>query len=181
MSSVVETLAAEMPHLALVPGPIHVTRRRPPAPPVYLLDVTVESVDQTRAHGVLWDGVLSASPQDTTDGPSPVPGAAGRRRRLLRPQPALGGGRCARNLRPHRPARGHGARRRPPAISQVHVDVDLQTDAPPARVAGIVERALRTGTITHTVARAVDFSMTLRINADNWPVDLAAVGLKPPA
>jgi hypothetical protein len=51
---------------------VHVTRRRPPAPPVYLLDVTVEPGERTRAHGVLWDGVLNASPRDTTDGPSPV-------------------------------------------------------------------------------------------------------------
>ena len=180
ISSVVETLAAEMPHLALVPGPIHVTRRRPPAP-VYLLDVTVESGDQTRAHGVLWDGVLNASPQDTTDGPSPVEA-------LLAAVAAC----FVRNLR--WVADGahvtfdriglHLATEHdddPPAISQVHVEVDLQTDAPPARVAGIVERALRTGTITRTVARAVDFSITLRINGDDWPVDLAAVGLKPPA
>jgi uncharacterized OsmC-like protein len=161
-------------------GEVHVTRRRPSAPPVYLLDVTVDSGDRTRAHGVLWDGVLNASPQDTVDGPSPVEA-------LLAAVAAC----FVRNLR--WVADGahvtfdriglHLAAERdddPPAISQVHVDVDLETDAPPARVAGIVNRALRTGTITRTVARATDYSMTLQINCDQWPVDLDAVELKPP-
>jgi hypothetical protein len=57
----------------------------------------------------------------------------------------------------------------PPAISHVHVAVDLETDAAPARVVGIVERELRTGTITRTVARAVDYSMTLSVNGTEWP------------
>jgi hypothetical protein len=55
--------------------------------------------------------------------------------------------------------------------------VYLETDAPARRVRGIVERALRTGTITRTVARSAAFSMTLRINGVEWPLDLAAVGL----
>ena len=156
---------------------VHVVRRRAPAPPVYLLDVEVASGDRTRVSGALWDGVLNASPEDTTDGPSPVE--------------ALLGGVAAcfvRNLR--WVADGahveferiglHMAAERdddPPAISQVHVDVDLETPAEPARVAEIVKRALRTGTITRTVARAVDYSMMLRINGAEWPIDLAAVGL----
>jgi uncharacterized OsmC-like protein len=65
----------------------------------------------------------------------------------------------------------------PPAITEVHMNVDLETDAPPPRVHGIVERALRTGTITRTVARSAAFSMTLRINGEEWPTDLAAAGL----
>jgi hypothetical protein len=55
--------------------------------------------------------------------------------------------------------------------------VDLETDAPPRRAHAIVERALRTGTITRTVARSAAFSMTLRINGEEWPIDLAAVGI----
>lgn len=158
----------------------HVIRRRPPGPPVYLLDVEVARGDRTRVGGALWDGgVLNASPEDTTDGPSPVEA-------LL-----AGVAACfVRNLR--WVADGahveferigiHMAAERdddPPALSQVHVDVDLETAAEPARVADIVTRALRTGTITRTVARAVDYSMTLRINGAEWPIDLAAVGLTP--
>jgi uncharacterized OsmC-like protein len=159
--------------------PIHVIRRRPSAPPVYLLDVTVEPGDRTRAHGALWDGVLNASPQDTPDGPSPVEALlAGVAACFVRNLSWVADGAHVTFQR----IGLHLAAERdddPPAISQVHLDVELETDAPPKRVAGIVERALQTGTITRTVARAVDFSMTLRINGDDWPVDLAAVGLKP--
>jgi uncharacterized OsmC-like protein len=156
---------------------LHVTRRRAPAPPVYLLDVTVERGDRTRTRGALWDGVLNASPEDTADGPSPVE--------------ALLAGVAAcfiRNLRwvadgAHVPFDHIGLRLAaerdddPPAINQVHMEVDLQTGAAPGRVAATVVRALRTGTITRTVARAVEFSVTLRINGDEWPLDLTAAGL----
>jgi uncharacterized OsmC-like protein len=156
---------------------VHIVRRRPASSPVYLLDVEVKRGDRTRASGALWDGMLNASPEDLTDGPSPVEA-------LLAAVAAC----FVRNLR--WVADGahvefdriglHLAAERnddPPAISQVHVDVDLETEAKPARVAGIVERALRTGTITRTVARAVDFSMTLRINGSEWALDLESVGL----
>lgn len=156
-----------------------VTRRRPPAPPVYLLDVTVARGDRTRTHGALWDGVLNASPEDTADGPSPVEA-------LL-----AGVAACfVRNLRwvadgAHIPFDRIGLRLAaerdddPPAITQVHMEVDLETGAPRERVGAAVVRALRTGTIVRTVARAVDFSMRLRINGDEWPLDLTAAGLGP--
>lgn len=157
--------------------PLHVIRRRPPSPAEYLLDVEVGPGDRTRARGILWDGVLNASPDDTNDGPSPVEA-------LLAGMAAC----FVRNLR--WVADGahvefdriglHLAAERdddPPAISAVHVDVDLDGDAPAARVVGIVERALRTGTITRTVSRAAELTMTLRINGDEWPLDLAAAGL----
>lgn len=160
---------------------VTVIRRRPPAPPVYLLDVEVARGDRTRVSGALWDGVLNASPEDTTDGPSPVEallaGVAGCFVRNLR-WVADGAHVDLERIRLHLAAERDDA---PPAISQVHVDVDLETSAAPARVAGIVERALRTGTITRTVARAVDFSMTLRVNGAVRPIDLAAVGLAPAA
>jgi uncharacterized OsmC-like protein len=156
---------------------VRIVRRRPATSPVYLLDVEVKRGDRTRVRGVLWDGVLNASPEDQTDGPSPVEA-------LLAAVAAC----FVRNLR--WVADGahveldriglHLAAERdddPPAISRVHVDVDLETAADPARVAGIVERALRTGTITRTVARAVGFSMTLRVNGSERAVDLVSVGL----
>lgn len=157
--------------------PLHVIRRRPPSPSEYLLDVEVRSGDRTRARGVLWDGVLNASPEDTNDGPSPVEA-------LLAGMAAC----FVRNLR--WVADGahvefdriglHLAAEReddPPAISAVHIDVDLDGDAPAARVVGVVERALRTGTITRTVSRAAELTMSLRVNGEEWPVDLAAAAL----
>jgi len=156
---------------------VHIVRRRPASSPVYLLDVEVKHGDRTRVRGALWDGLLNASPEDLTDGPSPVEA-------LLAAVAAC----FVRNLR--WVADGahvefdriglHLAAERdddPPAISLIHVDVDLETAADPARVARIVERALRTGTITRTVARAVGFSMTLRINGAAWAIDLGSVGL----
>jgi uncharacterized OsmC-like protein len=150
--------------------PLHVIRRRPASPPVYLLDVVVDSGDRTRAHGALWDGVLNASPDDGTDGPSPVEA-------LL----AAVGACFVRNLRwvadgAHvefaRIALHLAARRAddPPAIEGVRLEVELTTDAPPARVAGVVERALRTGTITRTVGRAVRLEVMVRVNGLRLPV-----------
>lgn len=157
--------------------PLHVIRRRPPAAVVYLLDVEVRPGDRTRARGALWDGVLNASPDDTNDGPSPVEA-------LLAAVAAC----FVRNLRwvadgahvsfdrigLHLAA---GREDDPPAISAVHIDVDLSAHAPSARVVGIVERALRTGTITRTVSRAVNLTIGLRVNGEAWPLDLAAAGL----
>lgn len=143
-----------------------VIRRRPTAEPVYLLDVTVARGDRTRVRGVLWDGVLNASPEDTTDGPSPVEA-------LLA---ALAG--CfVRNLRWYADGshvtldriKLHIAANRsddPPAITEVRLDVELEADAPARRVAGVVERALASGTITRTVARAAALEVVLRVNGE---------------
>ena len=65
----------------------------------------------------------------------------------------------------------------PPAIREVRLEVRLKTDAAAPRVAAIVERALRSGTITRTVARAVELRFELWINGQRWPIDLATVGL----
>ncbi|HET7645408.1 MAG TPA: OsmC family protein [Candidatus Limnocylindria bacterium] len=153
-------------------SPIRIIRRRPTSSPVHLLDVSVARGDRTRAHGALWDGVLNASPEDTTDGPSPVEA-------LLAAVAAC----FVRNLRwvadgshvelerieLHLAA---GRNDEPPAIVAVHVDVDLTTTASGKRVAAMVERTLRTGTITRTVARAARFSVRLRVNGEKWPVDV---------
>jgi uncharacterized OsmC-like protein len=152
-------------------------RRRPAADPVYLMDVDVEAGGRTRVRGALWDGVLNASPDDATDGPSPV-------------EALLAGvaGCFVRNLRwyadgSHVELDRIGLRLAaersddPPAITAVHVDVELTTDAPARRVAGLVERALRTGTITRTVARSAHLTLTLRVAGVAVPIDLAALGL----
>ena len=153
-------------------APLRVIRRRPPSPPVYLLDVVAEHGDRTRAHGVLWEGVLNASPEDDTDGPSPVEA-------LL-----AGVAACfVRNLRwvadgAHVEFARIGLRLAaerddaPPAIRQVRLEVDLETDAPAPQVTGIVERALRSGTITRTVARAAELEILVRLNGAPLPVEV---------
>jgi uncharacterized OsmC-like protein len=158
-------------------GKVRVISRRPASSPVYLLDVEVARGDRTRVRGALWDGVLNAAPEDTADGPSPVEallaGVAGcfvRNLRWYADGSHVELGRIGLRLAAEREDD-------PPAITEVHMNVDLETDAPPPRVHGFVERALRTGTITRTVARSAAFSMTLRINGEEWPTDLAAAGL----
>ncbi|MGH2428365.1 MAG: OsmC family protein [Candidatus Limnocylindria bacterium] len=156
---------------------MRVVRRRPPSPPVYLLDVDATPGGRTQAHGMLWDGLLNASPDDTNDGPSPVEallaGMAGCFVRNLR-WVADGAHVEFRSLWLHLAADRSDD---PPVISAVHVEIDLETEAPGARVRGIVGRALRTGTITRMAARAADLTVTLRVNGAEWPVDLAAAGL----
>jgi uncharacterized OsmC-like protein len=161
------------------PTDVRVIRRRPPSPPVYLLDVTAATGGHTRVRGALWDGVLNAAPEDTTNGPSPVEA-------LLAAVAAC----LVRNLR--WVADGahvrldrfdlHLAASRsddPPAITALHVDLELETVERADRVAALVARALRTGTITRTVARAAALTIRLTINGIEAPVDLAAVGLAP--
>lgn len=156
--------------------PLHVVRRRPASPPVHLLDVLVERGGRTQAHGALWDGVLNASPDDDVDGPSPVEA-------LLAAVAAC----FIRNLRwvadgAHiefpRIALQLAAEREddPPALGQVRLEADLTTDAAPARVAGIVERALQTGTITRTVGRAARLEVVVRINGVAVPIRVPAFG-----
>jgi uncharacterized OsmC-like protein len=133
------------------------------------------------AHGALWDGPLNASPEDTNDGPSPV-------------EALLAGvaGCFVRNLRwvadgAHVTFDHIGLRLAaerdddPPAIREVRLEVRLATGAAAPSVAAIVGRALRSGTITRTVARAVELRFELWINDERWPIDLAAVGLPAPS
>lgn len=159
---------------------VHVIRRRPASPPVYLLDLEIRAGERTLAHGALWDGPLNASPEDTNDGPSPVEallaGVAGcfvRNLRWVADGAHVAFGRIGLRLAAERDDD-------PPAIREVRLEVRLETDAAAPRVAAIVERALRSGTITRTVARAVDLRFELWINDERWPIDLATVGLPAP-
>jgi uncharacterized OsmC-like protein len=154
----------------MVASPLRVTRRRPPSPPVYLLDVTVDRGDRTRVRGALWDGVLNASPEDDIDGPSPVEallaGVAAcfvRNLRWLADGRHIEFGRICLQLAAQRDDD-------PPAISHVRLEAHLETDALARRVAEVVEGALRTGTITRTVARATRFEFELRVNGVHMPV-----------
>lgn len=150
--------------------PLRVTRRRPPSPPVYLLDVVANLGDRTRVNGALWDGVLNASPEDDTDGPSPVEALlAGVAACFVRNLRWVADG---RHVEFDRIQLKLAAERDddPPAIRDVRLEADLRTDAPARRVAEIVERALQTGTITRTVARATRFEFVLRVNDVPTPI-----------
>lgn len=159
------------------PSEIHVVRRRPAAVPVYLLDVQISPGERTVARGALWDGPLNASPEDTNDGPSPVEallaGVAGcfvRNLRWVADGAHVAFDRIELRLAAERDDD-------PPMIREVLLEVRLDTDATAPRVAGVVERALRGGTIVRTIARAVDFRFELSINDEPWPIDLGVVGL----
>lgn len=150
----------------------NIIRRRPPGPPVYLLEVDADHGSRTRVGGVLWDGVLNASPEDSNDGPSPVEALlAGVGACLVRNLRWIGDGAHVTFRRLHLRL---AAERDddPPALRAVRVEVEVETDAPAGRVAGIVERALRSGTITRTVARATDFELTVTINGEHIRVTL---------
>ena len=133
------------------PSAIHVVRRRPAAPPVYLLDVTISRGERTVARGAPWDGPLNASPEDTNDGPSPVEallaGIAGcfvRNLRWVADGAHVAFDRIELRLAAERDDD-------PPMIREVLLEVRLDTDATAPRVAGVVERALRSGTIVRTI------------------------------
>jgi uncharacterized OsmC-like protein len=149
-----------------------IVRRRPEAPPIYLLDVEAQRGDRTRVTGALWDGVLNASPEDTTDGPSPVEallaGVAGCFVRNLRWY-ADGSHLALDRIRLRLAAERSDD---PPAITDVTLDVELETAAAAGRVKGAVERALQSGTITRTVARACRLEVRLRINDESVEVTL---------
>jgi uncharacterized OsmC-like protein len=156
---------------------VRIIRRRPPSPPVYLLDVEATPGGRTQAHGVLWDGVLNAAPEDSNDGPSPVEALlAGVAACLVRNLRWVADGAHVEfaSLRLHLAADRLDD---PPAITAIRVDIDLETDVAGGRVQSIVGRALRSGTITRTVSRAVDLTISLRVNGAEWPVDLTAAGL----
>ncbi|MEO8246208.1 MAG: OsmC family protein [Chloroflexota bacterium] len=145
-------------------APVHVIRRRAPSPPVYLLDVVLDRGGRTQAHGALWDGVLNASPEDDLDGPSPVEGLlAGVAGCFVRNLRWVADGRHVdfAQIRLQLAAERDDE---PPAISHVRLEADLRTDAPTRRVIEVVESALRTGTITRTVARAAHLQFVLRVN-----------------
>ncbi|HSK92922.1 MAG TPA: OsmC family protein [Candidatus Angelobacter sp.] len=153
-------------------APIRLIRRRPAAPPVSLLRVQVDEAGRTHADGI-WAGPLNATPEDDPGaGPSPVEA-------LLAGVAAC----VVRNLRWVADG-AHVAFRRleldlaaardddPPAIRTVRVELTIEADAPTDRVVGVVRRALRSGTITRTVARATEFSVLLRVNGAVQPLEL---------
>jgi uncharacterized OsmC-like protein len=140
------------------------------AAPIYLLDVRVARGARTQAHGVLWDGVLNATVDDDVDGPSPIEALMA----------ALAG--CvARNLGSvveHAHITLDGMEMRiaaertddPPAVTSMRLDLDVQADAPPDRMTRLIGLALRSGTITNTLARAVRLDVHATLNGE--PLEL---------
>jgi len=148
-------------------------RRKREAQPVYLLEVSAGPGQRTTVHGVLWDGVLNATPDDDTGGPSPIEA-------LL----AAVGACFVRNLRSVADGAHIGFDRvelrlaaersdDPPAVTAVRLDADLTTTAPLATASRVVELALRYGSITRTVARASRFEARASINGN--PVEVPHV------
>jgi uncharacterized OsmC-like protein len=134
------------------------------AAPVYLLEAEAAPGTRTRIRGALWDGVLNATPDDDTDGPSPIEALMA----------ALVG--CvARNLRSvtdsahvrfDRLAMRVAAERSddPPAITALRLDLAITTEVPVDRARRLVELALRDATITRSLARGLDLTVLLTIN-----------------
>lgn len=177
-SSVADTLGAEMPEGSFPHSdePVSTTAGASPSrvhhevAPLYLLDVQVSRGARTQAHGVLWDGVLNATVDDDVDGPSPIEALMA----------ALAG--CvARNLGSvveHAHLALDGMEMRiaaertddPPALTSLRLDLDVQTDAPPDHIARLISLALRSGTITNSLARAVPLDVHASLNGE--PLEL---------
>ncbi len=139
-------------------------RRKRSAAPVYLLEATAAPGRRTQVTGALWDGVLNATPDDDTDGPSPVEA-------LMAALAAC----VIRNLRSVTDA-AHvtfeavairiAAERsdEPPALTAVRLEIAAETRVPTEQATRLVALALRDGTITRTLARATDLDVRLTIN-----------------
>ena len=142
-----------------------VHRKHAAVAPVYMLEAEVAPGTRTRVHGPLWDGVLNATPDDTTDGPNPIEA-------LMAALVAC----AARNLRSvtdaahvtfERVAMRVAVERSddPPAVTALRLDLAVTTDVPLDRARRLVELALRDATITRTLARGLDLTVLLTINA----------------
>jgi uncharacterized OsmC-like protein len=148
-------------------------RRKRPAQPVYLLDVSAGEGRRTTARGALWTGVLNATPDDDIDGPSPIEAL------LAAVAACFVRNLCSVAQSAHivfeRVELRLAADRSddPPAVTAIRLEADLSTEAPLATAARVVELALRYGTITRTIARAAHFEARVSVNGS--PVEVADV------
>ena len=157
------------------PVRIRVVRRKHQAQPVYLLDVTAVRGQRTRADGALWDGVLNATPDDTTDGPSPVEALmAALAGCLIRNIASMAE---SARLSIERVELHVAANRSddPPVVTALVVDGDVTADAPFERVQRVLERAIRYGTITRTLAQACPLRIDLTIGGVPAAIDVPAL------
>ena len=132
---------------------------------------------RTRVQGPLWDGTLNAAPEDTADGPMPVEallaavaGCLVRNLRWVADGAHVDLARCDIHLAASRSDD-------PPAITAIQMDLDLSAAEPVERLVSIVRRAIRSGTIMRTVARAAHLTFRLTVNGTERPLDLEALGL----
>lgn len=131
---------------------------------VYLLEAEAAPGARTRVNGVLWDGVLNATPDDAEDGPSPVEalmaalvGCVVRNIRSVTDAAHVSFDRVALRVAADRSDD-------PPAITALGLDLVITTDVPVDRARRLVRLALRDGTITRTLARGLDLGVQLTIN-----------------
>jgi len=155
--------------------PVRVVQRTHAAQPVYLLDVTAVRGLRTRADGALWDGVLNATPDDDTDGPSPIEALmAALAGCLIRNTASMAE---SAHIAIDRVELHIAATRSddPPVITSLVVAAALTSDAPFERVRHVVELALRYGTITRTLAQACPLVIDLTINGAPAALDVPAL------
>jgi uncharacterized OsmC-like protein len=150
-------------------------RRRPTAPAVSLLRVTMTPEGAASAAGAQWHGTLNVGQEPSPDGPDPLEALlaslAGCVMRCLRW--AADGAhvtfeRCELDL-----ATAHEDE--PPAVRLIRLELTLESTAPAERVVALVQRALRAGFVTRTVARAVELSVVLRLNGVLHPIEIASL------
>lgn len=139
-------------------------RRKPVGVPEYLLEAESRPGERTRIRGMLWDGVVNATPDDEPDGPNPMEA-------LLAAIVAC----LARNLRSVTDSahvtfdavrfRVAAARSDdPPSLTAVRLELAVDAALPPERVRHLVGLAVGHGTITRTLARAVELEIRLTVN-----------------
>jgi uncharacterized OsmC-like protein len=63
----------------------------------------------------------------------------------------------------------------PPAIATLGADIAVESDAPPERVRRAVERSIRFGTITRTLARACPLDVGLTVSGVPVALDVPAL------
>jgi len=140
-------------------------RKHPAATPVFMLAAEAAPGTRTRVRGPLWEGVLNATPDDDADGPNPIEA-------LMAAVVAC----MVRNLRSVTDS-AHVRFERveirvaversddPPAITALRLDVAITADVPAEQARRLVELALRDATITRTLARGLDLTVLLKLNA----------------
>lgn len=139
-------------------------RRKHQSAPVYMLHAEAAPGTRTRVRGVLWDGVLNATPDDDIDGPSPVEalmaalvGCVTRNVRAVTDSAHVSFDRVTMDVAADRSDK-------PPAITTLRLDLAITTDVAVERARRLVRLALRDATITRTLARALDLVVRLSIN-----------------
>ena len=176
MSSLTDTLIDEMSDMNQV-------ATRPPVPgghahiggPVSLLEVTADRGERTRADGPLWSGVLNATPDDSTDGPLPIESLLAALAGCLVRNMAAEAEHASIVLERIVLRVAAGRTDDPPLVASLAVEAEVTSDASIEVVGRVMDRALRHGTITRTLAVACPLGVTLSVNGTTRTVDVPAI------